>query len=376
MYRDYSDKVQIFYVYKTVEHPEVNNFISAFNLEERLKHIAIAKERFKSEIPWICDTMDNDVKMAFGGAPNGEFILDPDGKIVRKRFWSNPKTLRSDLEELVGPVEKITKVEDLPAIYTPEPNKIASGVLPKLEIPGRLMALNLDPVPDKDNPFFAKLRVEANGGLRTGGGKMLFSLYLDPIYKVHWNNRAGKVKIEIKSDDSIAIVPSVLQSPEVKEDADVDPRQFVVDASTTGKPEPLRVVVTYTVCDDAETFCKEITQQYQVNFEIDRNLGTRPGIFLNEMFANVRDLDTNGDGKLTKDELPAGQVTLYVGHMDYNGNEIIEADEIDRFMTMFNNGRGVDEYNDGNGPIDIPIQPVIPKREKSNEGKETDSDQK
>ena len=110
MYRDYRNKdVQFFYVYKSVEHPEVNNFISAFNIEELLKHIALAKERFKTEMPWICDTMDNEVETAFGGAPNGEYVLDPEGKIVRKRFWSNPKTLRADLEELIGKVDKITR---------------------------------------------------------------------------------------------------------------------------------------------------------------------------------------------------------------------------------------------------------------------------
>lgn len=371
MYRDYRDKVQFFYVYKSVEHPEVNNFVSAFNIEERLKHIAIAKERFRSDIPWICDTMENDVKMAFGGAPNGEFVLDPNGKIVRKRFWSNPQTLRADLEELIGPVDKITKVDELPAVFTPEPSHIASGVVAPIEKPAGLMALNLNPIPDKDNPFFAKLRVEANRGLQTGNGKMLFSVYLDPIYRVHWNNRAGKVKIEVKTDDLISIEPATMISAEIAEDADIDPRQFVVDAVTVGEPSPIRVKVTYTVCDDAETFCKEITQEYQVNFQPDRNLGTRPGIFLNEMFANVRQLDKNGDGNLTPDELPPGKVSLYVGHMDYNGNQVIEKSEIDRFLKMFNNGRGVDEFNDGNGPIDLPL---IPNRSSKEERSSDNSD--
>ena len=61
--------------------------------------------------------MDHDVETAFGGAPNGEYILDPNGKIIRKRFWANPKTLRSDLEELIGPVDKITTVDDLAAVF-------------------------------------------------------------------------------------------------------------------------------------------------------------------------------------------------------------------------------------------------------------------
>ena len=31
--------------------------------------------------------------------------------------------------------------------------------------------------------------------------------------------------------------------------------------------------------------------------------------------------------------------------MDFNGNEIIEASEIDTFLQMFNNGRGFDSPN-------------------------------
>jgi Ca2+-binding EF-hand superfamily protein len=68
------------------------------------------------------------------------------------------------------------------------------------------------------------------------------------------------------------------------------------------------------------------------------------------MFANVRDFDINGDGDITRNELPPGQVTMYVGHMDYNANDTIEKAEIDRFLKMFNNGRGVSKLNDGSRP--------------------------
>ena len=87
-------------------------------------------------------------------------------------------------------------------------------------------------------------------------------------------------------------------------------------------------------------------------FNITRDLGSRPGVFLNGLFADVRDYDKNGDGDITTDELPEGKVTLYTGHIDYNGNDILEKDEIDRFLKMFNNGKGVDPYNDGAKPKD------------------------
>lgn len=350
VFRDYRDKgVQFYYVYKSVQHPEINNFVSAFSITERLKHIAEAKRLMKTEIPWICDSMDNQIKSAFGGPPNGEFVIDPDGVIVRKRFWSNPRILRQDLEKLVGPVERITTVSDLPTKMVVEPRKIASGVVARIELPAGLTPLKTTPRPDEKHPFFAKLRAEATRSLLSKGkGKLYLGIYLDPLYRVHWNNRAGGVSVGIEARSGIQLSKTEMGSPKVAEDSDVDPRQFLINVERGDSKGPLEIVVRYTVCDDDDTFCKQVIQHYQVRFQPDRNLGSRPGIFMPEMFAKVREFDVNGDGDLTKDELPPGQVTLYIGHMDYNGNEIIEKSEIETFLSMFNNGRGFDsDLNDG-----------------------------
>lgn len=307
----------------------------------------------KTEIPWICDSMDNTVKLAFGpegrGAPpNGEFVLDPEGKVVRKYFWSNPARLRKDLGELVGASKTVTKVEDLPFRFQPEPRTVASGVVKPLKLPAGLQPLKITPQ-ESPQPYFAKLRAEATRSvMQSGRGKLYLSVNLDPLYKVHWNNEAGKVSIAIKVPKGVTVTPADMQSGEVKAKADVDPRQFLVDIGGTRTDEPLEISVTYIACDDAETFCSKVTQNYTVMLSRDAHGGSRPGIFMPRMFARVRDLDKNKDGKLSRDELPAGQKTLFIGHMDYNGNETIESDEIDRFMKMFNNGRGFQSSkNDG-----------------------------
>ncbi|MFK7768597.1 MAG: hypothetical protein AB8B55_15345 [Mariniblastus sp.] len=337
--------MQFFYVYKSIEHPEVNNYISVFNLKERLKHIEVAKDRFKTEIPWICDTMENDVKIAFGNAPNGEFILDPNGKLIRKRFWSIPETLRADLAELVGPSESVTKVSDLETAFEPNIRKAASGIVPRLKLPRGLRPLINQPVPDDKHPFYAKLRAEGISG-QEGTGLLYLGVFLDPIYEVHWNNLAGKVKIEISSNGA-KLEKTELIGPDVKEDSDIDPREFLIKTEGLEKKSEFDITLTYTVCDDAETFCTEIKQQYKVLAQYDRHLGSRPGIFMNEIFFEVRKFDKNGDGDLTADELPPGQTTVYIGHMDYDGNGIIESKEIDRFLSMFDNGRGISRHNDG-----------------------------
>ncbi|MEL7498341.1 MAG: hypothetical protein AAFN77_12085 [Planctomycetota bacterium] len=348
MYRDYRNKdVQFFYVYKNLAHPEVNNFVPVVSIEERLLHIKRAKEMMKTDMNWICDTMKNDVKDRFGGTYNGEFIIDPDGKLLKKRFWSDPVQLRKDLVEIIGPVDKVTEVADLPTVFTPEPRKIASNVMPRPIMPPRLMPMDAKPH-KSDDPFFAKLRIEANSEFYRGAkGKIFFTVYLDPIHKVHWNNLAGKVKLEIDAkEDEFEFSKTKFESLDAKVDADVDPRWMLCSAQAMNT-KPFNVKLTYTICDDAETFCKEVVQEYVVNPAPNRNGGTRPGIFLNEMFVDVKKMDKNGDQKLTKDELPMGEVTMYVGHLDYDGDEVIDFAEIDRFMSMFNNGKGITETNDG-----------------------------
>ena len=346
MYRDYGDQVNFFFVYKALAHPEVNGFVPAFNLKERLAHVQRAKKMLHTTIPWLCDTMQNEFSAAFANVPNGEFVIDPEGVLVRKRFWSNADTLRMDLEELVGKSESTTSVDDLEVVFKPEPRKVASGVVPRLELPRGLMALKYKPV-DIGEPFFAKLRVEGTPSLRSGQGKLYFGVYLDPIYEVHWNNRAGKVTLGLEADGVLELEEKSFTSDEVDEDADVDPRQFLVPAKVAQQGGTFIASITYTVCDDAETFCKTFTQQYEVTLVPDRKLGTRPGIFLFSMFKDVREHDKNEDGKLTVDELPPGKVSMYVGHMDYDGNNVIDFEEIDRFMKMFNEGRGILTEDDG-----------------------------
>lgn len=341
--------MKFYYVYKTVQHPGINNFVAPYTLDERLLHVAEIKRRTGTEIPIICDSMENSIKHAMGSAPNGEFVIDPDGKIVRKRFWSNPVTLRSDLEELIGPVENLTKVEDLDVRFRVEPRKVASGVVPRPDLP-QLVPVQLEPVETSDGePYFVKLRAEIEPSLIRGEeGKLYLGFYLDPIYHVHWNNRAGNIEVELSASDGITLASQTLQGPEVQEDADVDPREFLVDVTALDKSVPINVTVKYVACDDDETFCLPITQQYRITLERDRDGGSRPGVFMPEMFAKVVEFDANGDGLITSDELPKGEVTLYMGHIDFNLDNVLDADEVAEFLKMFNNGRGFQKSkNDG-----------------------------
>lgn len=325
-------------------HPETNNFLEPANLEERLQHIAEAKRMTGTEIPWLCDTMDDAATKAFGGTYNGEFVLDPHGKIVRQRFWSNPKTLRSDLAELVGSVKNPTRIEDLSVRFRPEPRKIASGVVPTISLPRGLTPIKINYTPlAGDKPLYVKLRAELTPQKNAAGKfQMYLGFYPDPIHRVHWNNLAGRVRVEIDAPASMGISSPVLEGPKVDVDADVDPRMFLIDLDSKGNRETIKIKIHYVVCDDAETFCFPVTQEFEVTLEPINNGSSRPGIFLVQMFKNVSKLDKNQDGKITPEELGEGNVTLYMTHIDYNLDNVIDQEELERFRRMYSNGRGLE----------------------------------
>ena len=271
--RDYAPKsVKFYYIYKALAHPENNGYVTPFTLEERLMHVAEAKRTLGTRFNWICDSMDNDLKHALGDRPNSEFIVDPKGEIVVSREWSKPADLRNDLERLVGKVESPTNVADLNMRQLPPPSKAATGVVKRVELPQGMSPLKITPLVDEDErnptPHYAKLRAESSGD------QLYLGFFLDPLYKVHWNNKAPAIQVTIKPPVGVTVTPESGSGPEVEVDADADPREFLV--TVTGRSnDPMKVTVKYFACDDAETFCVPVTQAYDVSFERDRDGGSR-----------------------------------------------------------------------------------------------------
>lgn len=277
MYRDYAPKgVKFFYIYKALAHPEHDGYIQPFTLKERLIHIKEAKRTLGSEIPWICDTLENDLKHSLGDAPNSEFVIDPQGKVVRSRHWSKPGQIREDLEELVGMVEHPTKIEDLNLKTSPPPKVAAKGVVKRIELPGSLSPLRIEPViKKKGQPFYVKLRAEAVKELtRNGKGKLYLAFHMDPIYHVHWNNLTKPIRVTLEPQSGVEVSPKSLNGPKVEEPADIDPREFLVDVDAGDtKNGSIRISVSYFACNDEEGWCKPVSQEYVVFLDVDRDGG-------------------------------------------------------------------------------------------------------
>lgn len=242
-------------------------------------HIREAKRTLGTQIEWICDSMDNQIKHAFGDAPNSEFVIDPQGRIVVRRVWSDPRQLRADLERLVGPVERVTRVEDLDLPTAPPPQPAPRGIVPRVQRPPNLVPLKQQPIAgEKKLPFYVKLRAEADPVLlHAGRGILYVGFHLDPLYHVHWNNKARPIVVRFVTADGepdSRVEPNVLEGPKVDAPADIDPREFLVRVQRSeGDDAPLRIKVAYFACNDEQGWCLPVSQEYRVFFEADPDAG-------------------------------------------------------------------------------------------------------
>ena len=357
MYRDYAPKgVKFYYVYKTLAHPETNRYVNPFSLEERLLHVREAKDTLGTEVPWLCDNMTNDLRhdLARGGVNNPEFIFDPEGKIVVMRDWSKPELLREDLQRLVGPVERPTTVADLDLNvkrYRPE---IPTGVVPGVEVPGRMRPLTSDPQTTLDTTYYAKLRAEADEPLlETGSGTLYLGFHLDPLYRVHWNNLAEPLEFALTAGEGVKLTPAQGTAPEVDVPSDLDPREFLVEVSGAKPGDRFELTVRYFACSDEQGWCKPVTQKYKIHLEHNRDLGVvmaremrfgrgnrRLGGRFNFVERIMRN-DRNGDGKVTKEELPDFLQRMF-DRIDANGDGVIGESEAEKMSERFRSrgGRG------------------------------------
>jgi hypothetical protein len=305
---DYESKgVAFYYIYKPLSHPEFNNYISPFNLEERLMHITEAKRRLGSSITWLADTMDNIYHDSVGKSANSELVVDANNKVVARRAWSNPGLLRADLVRLAGAVDEPTKVSELDLPTQLPITTVAKGIVPRVVMPAGAMPMVIEPILNSSRlPFYTKLRAEGTPELyRTGKGSMYIGFHLDPLYHVHWNNDAPPLELKV-TGEGIKVTPAQATGPDPEESADADPREFILEVDA-GKPgQSLDLSVKYYACDDALTFCVPVRQDYKLQLSLNESnhwsMPTMPDGFLdNSRSPNGAPLTTDFDFRTGQD---------------------------------------------------------------------------
>lgn len=270
MAHDFKSKnVQFYYVYKHLAHPGWSDYFSPLTIQERLLHIAEARRTLRTSIPWLCDKMDGSFAEVMGRAPNSEFIIGPDGRIVKRHGWNNVIRLREELESLVGPAETTTSpdkfaLSDSVLAFTSELD--SKSEQPRLERPDGMFGLKYELKAQTEHPYYAKLRAEVTSELLyTGQGKLYLGLFLDPVHQVHWNNLGNPVRIEIEGAEAVELESRSLEGPKLEVATDSAPREFLVDINNWGTDDQLDITVFYTACNDEAGWCKSVQQRYRLS---------------------------------------------------------------------------------------------------------------
>ena len=341
--RDYGPKdVKFFFIYKSLAHPELaGHYVQPFTIDERLLHAQQAKKQLDTEIPWIVDAMDNRLKHALGDRPNSQFLVDPEGIVVRKRAWSNPGLVRRDLQGSVGPVENITTEEDLHLdLGVPPKAPAARGVVPRVSRP-QMWPLAMEPTIDPKSPlFYAKLRAEADAELlRNGKGLLYVGFHLDPFHQAHWNNLTAPLSFTIEAAETVAVERRKATAATVAATTDADPREFMLKVASWPVDEPLKIVVTYFACVGEES-CHAVRQEYLLHRTRDGDGGGARGEGAGywtseELSARLLSGDKDGDRKLRRTEA-VGLILPHFEKLDSNQDGSLDVLELNAVTDWVN----------------------------------------
>ena len=268
VHADYKNKVNFYFLYHVLAHPENRGFIQPMTIDERFMHIDEAKRSLGTKVPWIADTMENELKEMYVFASNPEFIFSPRGEVVHREPWSRGTSIRAQLEKLVGPSIRTTSVESL---GLPEIERVTDGdrkgVVERVQVRGVAVPLKFD-AKESTQKMFAKLRPEVDQQLlRTGTGQMYLGFHIDPIHQAQWNNLAEPLKFQVTGPSGVQLSPANGEGARPKVQTDSDPREFLVDVKGWSADQPLQLSVSYVACSKADNSCVPVRQDYTIYLE-------------------------------------------------------------------------------------------------------------
>ena len=285
---DYRDKgVQFYFMYQSLTHPENWGFVQPTSIQERFAQVEHAKELLQTKIPWLTDTMDNNMKQNGEMSPNAQFLFDREGKIVHRDSWGRGSSLRAALEKLVGPSDKITTVASLNLPPTSRNKSTPPGEMlverkrvDGIAVPLRFAASgeevkaeNLKSPEFGASNRYAKLRPEADQNLlRTGSGQLYLGFRQDPVLGAAWNNLAAAPKYRIIAD-GVTVSPAMAEAPKIDVESDTEPREFLVDVQNWEAGKPIKVQIQYFACNKKLGWCKALDQEFTIWLEQDRTSG-------------------------------------------------------------------------------------------------------
>lgn len=263
---DYSSKgVGFYYFYKSLRHPELEGYVEPQNMKERLLHVAAAKKKLETKVPWLADTLEDSMRVGLRAGSHSVYLVSPKGEVVFASSGIDGESLRAALGKAVGAVTPPTRPSDLdlPRI-TRAPRQVNEDTEVRVERPTNMVILKSTPASPEDT-YYVKLRAGADPELlRTGKGKLFLGFYPDPIHEAKWNNLVAPMRYVLKLPDGVKATPATAPAPKVEGDSDNEPRQFWVEIDSDSKPGDIELSLHYYAC--TPEFCEAMTHVYTVSF--------------------------------------------------------------------------------------------------------------
>lgn len=285
--RDFKDRgVDFYFLYQSLTHPENWGFVQPSSIEDRFAQVDHAKELLQTQIPWLTDPIDNQLKTYFALTPNSQFVFDQSGKVVHRNSWGHGSNLRESLETLVGKPETLTTVEDLNLPRFERHLTAKSEMLvERVSVEGKAIALRVEsggesnPVAalrsinfNQDNRY-AKLRPEADQQLlETGTGTLYLGFRQDPVLGASWNNLADPLEYKIIAEGA-TVSPATGHSKRLDVESDNEPREFLIDVKNWDVDKPILVKIQYFACNKEKGWCQSVQQEFTVWLNEDESAG-------------------------------------------------------------------------------------------------------
>jgi hypothetical protein len=340
---DYAPKdVQFFFVYKSLRHPELDGYVEAQNISERLLMVKEVKKKLGTKVPWIVDAMDDNIRIALNSGSQSVYLISPEGKIVKGWGKLKEQELRQMLSDKVGAASTLTTIKDLdlPVVKRYE-KRLNEDTNTTIHRPEGLNILSIEPKNPEDT-YYVKLRAEADRNLiETGNGKLVLGFFPDPILDAHWNNLTPPMKYVLELPEGVIASPQEASAKKGPGDSDTEPRQFWVDIKGATPADKIELTFHYYGC--TSSMCMALTHKYTINITPEDN-GSRTfgfnkgkqsnnsqkakntGPSFERMLANM---DTNHDGKVSKSEAK-GKLKENFNKRDKNKDGYITEDELVR----------------------------------------------
>lgn len=92
--------VRFVFVYTREAHPG-EKYPAHTRIEQKLSHARDMVARWGMKRPMLVDDLEGTLHHAYGRLPNMTYIVQPSGKILYRASWTDPRTIRMALEQLI-----------------------------------------------------------------------------------------------------------------------------------------------------------------------------------------------------------------------------------------------------------------------------------